>query len=633
MAIADELIAILGFDLKGEDQARKYNSILTGLAASAGAVSGMIVKMGIAAQGVAVTGMGFLARSVINTNAQFETYAATLETIEGSSEKARASLDWIAKFAKDTPYEMAEITEAFVKLKAYGIDPIADDALRVLGDTGAAMGKSLDQAVEAFADAATGEFERLKEFGIRAASEGDNVTFRWTKNGQDMTRTVKKSSAEIRAFLLETMGDRFTGAMDKQSKTWNGLMSKLGDTWQDFQKRIGERGFFESTKTKLEGLFGVLDRLDADGTLDRWAQTISDNLTWASDIAWRVLTRIAENARYLAESWDALKGPVMTVAGVLGVLFARAFPVVTVMTALAFAVDDLFAYLQGGESIIGDFIDWIKELTGVSDTVAEALAGLGGVVSAALAAAFFFAPIAFTKMFGTVMVAGLTSAFGLIITAMETGITAALFLLTNPVGWAILLAGAAAGLIWYFWDDLVAAWNDLAPRAKAMFTEMVDWFLAIDWLGTGAANMNAIWEGMKGIGASIKDWFSGLFALPSWLGGGEAAPSGGPLFTPSHSTLPTFGGGNPDQAADEIRRYLENINGNLSRVSPDRATDATITDSRQDNRQFPMTNNVTVNQTVTQPSDAPGQAAQATGAAVSGAIAGQRSQIEQEPAF
>ncbi|MDG4813775.1 hypothetical protein P8629_12270, partial [Hydrogenovibrio sp. 3SP14C1] len=85
-----------------------------------------------------------------------------LETIEGSQEKAKASLDWIAGFAKKTPYDLAQVTESFVKLKAYGIDPIADDALRILGDTGSAMGKSLDQAVEAFADAATGEFERLK---------------------------------------------------------------------------------------------------------------------------------------------------------------------------------------------------------------------------------------------------------------------------------------------------------------------------------------------------------------------------------------------------------------------------------------------------------------------------------------
>ena len=45
------------------------------------------------------------------------------------------------------------------------------------GDTASAMGKSLDDMVEAVADAATGEFERLKEFGIRASKNGDRVSF------------------------------------------------------------------------------------------------------------------------------------------------------------------------------------------------------------------------------------------------------------------------------------------------------------------------------------------------------------------------------------------------------------------------------------------------------------------------
>ncbi|MDG4869117.1 hypothetical protein P8631_14065, partial [Guyparkeria sp. 1SP6A2] len=94
---------------------------------------------------------------------------------------------------------------------------------------------SFQSGLIAFADAATGEFERLKEFGIKAKTQGDDVTFSWTKNGKEMTKTVKKSSNEIRAFLLETMGDRFAGAMDKQSRTWNGMMSNLGDVWSSFQ--------------------------------------------------------------------------------------------------------------------------------------------------------------------------------------------------------------------------------------------------------------------------------------------------------------------------------------------------------------------------------------------------------------
>ena len=49
----------------------------------------------------------------------------------------------------------------------------------LLPNTASAMGKIVEQFVEAVADASTGEFERLKEFGIKASSEGDRQPLRF----------------------------------------------------------------------------------------------------------------------------------------------------------------------------------------------------------------------------------------------------------------------------------------------------------------------------------------------------------------------------------------------------------------------------------------------------------------------
>lgn len=653
MAIADELIALLGFELTGEGAAKRYQSTLDGLTKR---VEGFAKTAGIAA-GIAttalVTGFTILGKSVLSTSAQFESYQATLETIEGSQEKAKASLDWIAGFAKKTPYDLAQVTESFVKLKAYGIDPIADDALRILGDTGSAMGKSLDQAVEAFADAATGEFERLKEFGIKAKTQGDDVTFSWTKNGKEMTKTVKKSSNEIRAFLLETMGDRFSGAMDKQSRTWNGMMSNLGDVWSSFQRKIGEKGFFENVSLRLKGLLDTLDQLDDNGTLDRWAENIGKTFSWVADTIWAIGTRIAENVAFLIKNWDKMKGTVQTLGIALGILVARLFPVWTALVLIGLAIDDFLAYLQGGESVIGDFIEWIKELTGVSDTVAQSLAGLGAVVASALGFAFLIAPLRTLTLFSSVLAKGIlvaiagarivlvgaiaalgpvmSAALAGLSSAVSAGISAALFLLTNPIGWGILLAGAAAGLIYYFWDDLVAAWNGIAGQAKALFAQMKQWFLEIDWTGTGVAIMTAVWNGMKSIGGAIKEWFAGLFTMSNWMG-----PTAG--FDPNNppaalSTRPdyqaNYGQGDPNA----LKTLADNATSYMDKMASGKAAETTLNDNRADNRQFPQTNNIEINQTVTTPAAAPGAAASATASAVQGAVAGQRAQIEQEPAF
>lgn len=364
--IVDELIAVLGYDLKGEADRRRFEAGLDRLRARMQGFAVAATRFGVIAAGAAATGFGVLGRAVVRTSAEFESYQATLETIEGSAEKARQSLDWIAEFAKTTPYDVAQVTQAFIKLKAYGIDPVADDALRTLGDTASAMGKPIMQAVEALADAQTGEFERLKEFGIRASQEGDSVTFRWTKNGEELTETVKKSATEIRQFLLETMGDRFTGAMDRQSRTWNGMMSNLGDTWTDFQRRIGEAGFFEVVSDQLRGLLNWLQRMDAEGSLQRWAERFSNALSAAAGFAGDMVQHIGQQLSTLRELFanERFREVAVGFGIAMAIAFAWARPAATALAALALAADDLISYLGGGESVIGDAIEWFERWAG-----------------------------------------------------------------------------------------------------------------------------------------------------------------------------------------------------------------------------------------------------------------------------
>lgn len=135
----------------------------------------LLKKMGGLAVGAAkwagaatVGAGGFAIFDLFKTAAQFEQYQIMLENMEGSAGAAKKSFDWVKSFAQTTPYELADVMESFVRLKAYGIDPM-DGSLRAMGDAAAGMSKPLMAAVEAVADAMQGENERLKEFGITAA--------------------------------------------------------------------------------------------------------------------------------------------------------------------------------------------------------------------------------------------------------------------------------------------------------------------------------------------------------------------------------------------------------------------------------------------------------------------------------
>ena len=168
--------------------------------------------------------------------ADYESMLVSLKTaFQGNEAEANKAFNTINKFAASTPYQLEEVMGGFIKLKNMGLDPSLD-ALTAYGNTASAMGKSLNDMVEAVADAATGEFERLKEFGIRASSEGDKVKFTF----QGVTTTVKKDAKQIELYLKNLGLTKFAGGIEAQSKTFKGQMSTMQDNVKAFAASIGK---------------------------------------------------------------------------------------------------------------------------------------------------------------------------------------------------------------------------------------------------------------------------------------------------------------------------------------------------------------------------------------------------------
>lgn len=643
MAVADELIAVLGYDLQGTGNLQKFNKSLDQTQSKITQFAAAVGKLGAVAAGALAAGFSYLGVTAVKSSAQFEGYLTSMETIEGSAEKAKASMDWIKDFAKKTPYELDGVTESFIKLKSYGIDPVANDTLRVLGDMASAMNKPLDQAVEAFADASTFEFERLKEFGIKAKQEGDNVTFAWTENNKEMSKTVKKTATDVRSFLLEVAGRRFGGAMDRQSKTFNGMMSNLKDSWEDFQRKIGEKGFFEVVKGQLSGWLDQIDRLEKSGKLDRWAQAISDALTKVANIFGTIAQRVAVNVEWLLDNFDKLKTPLTIFAGLLGALLVYAMPVASGLLALGLAIDDLFAYLQGGESYIGDFIGWLGQFDVVKSITAafSDLSSKIGELGAALSAAFTSGDWSNVgTMLGQAIIGGLKAAFAIGDWLTATGaewigtITNALLnanwsqiVVSIFRPWGTFLVG--------FWAEIT---DGLVKAFEATGGRLITW---IQGLGTqfvaamsnvGAQIGEALYNGLVSVGAKIQAWFAGL--LPDWArgwfgSGGGGTPGAGAPAAPTAAPAPS----SPALGNTPGAKVIENLRNNVVKSGDGKAAATVSNDNRQDNRQMPFTTNVTVNQTVQQPTNAASAVGAAVGAAAGNAVAQQRAQLATGPSF
>jgi hypothetical protein len=172
-----------------------------------------------------------------NTIVETERLRGSLLTVTGSADLASDAFSRLTEFAAETPFTLDQSVNAFIRLKSLGLDP-SERALASYGNTASAMGKDMMQMIEAVADASTFEFERLKEFGIRAQQQGDQVSLTF----QGVTTVVEKESAAIEEYLMRIGENQFASAMEDQMDRLPGLLSNLEDAVDGLYRKIGDDG-------------------------------------------------------------------------------------------------------------------------------------------------------------------------------------------------------------------------------------------------------------------------------------------------------------------------------------------------------------------------------------------------------
>ena len=285
-------VRAVGKSLSGLSEAAGLGQLQKALGGVAGGmkdVAGEATKL-LGTMSLVGGGLAFAFKTgFVDVAAKFERFETVLTTLEGSSTKAKQSMDWISEFAATTPYELDQVMEAFIKLKAYGIDPM-DGTLRQVGDAAAAMGKPLMQAVEALADAKSGEFTRLKELiGGTFKNEGGKIAYTFIdKNGMERTFAAANNDAKaLQKMVLKVFEEKgYSGSMDNLSKTWEGMVSNLSDAWTRFSNMIMQAGAFDWMKETLGGLLDTINEMAANGELQALAKEFGGKLTEGLKVAW-----------------------------------------------------------------------------------------------------------------------------------------------------------------------------------------------------------------------------------------------------------------------------------------------------------------------------------------------------------
>lgn len=266
-------------------------------------------KLGTAITGLAA-GLGF------KEAFDMEGYKVQLETATKDTEKASKLMVDAVKFANDTPFETGSVVEATAKMEVYGLS--SKRWLKDVADMAGATNKSIDQATEAMADGVMGEFERLKEFGIKkemlvaAANKkyGSQIVF--NNKGQILDQI------KLQDILQEEMQKRFSGGAEKLAKTSKGLWSTVtGITKTSLAKIVGmqsdgtikQASLYAKLKLEIQKVVDVLTKWSNDGTIEK----ISSRVTEAFSKVIAIIKSIFE----IVSKYRTFIEPLAVMAGVI----------------------------------------------------------------------------------------------------------------------------------------------------------------------------------------------------------------------------------------------------------------------------------------------------------------------------
>lgn len=243
------------------------------------------------------------------------------------------------------------------------------------------------------ADAVVGEFERMKEFGIKK----EQIIERATKLSSKAIVAGKKGEGAkrvaIEKALQQLMQEKFKGGAEAQAKTFKGMWSTIsGVTKSALAKIVGmnEDGtirtgsLYEKLKEKMQSVIEVLNTWMEDGTIEKIATQVTIAVEKMIVIFSNLINFIIKyreaikifaifiGIMYAVAKAVALYNAVMTIATIVTALLAS--PVLLVVAAIAAVVaiayklgilDDIFRIISKGVDI------FLSVLTAIPGAIKE----------------------------------------------------------------------------------------------------------------------------------------------------------------------------------------------------------------------------------------------------------------------
>jgi len=422
MAIVRELITILGFKvqeskiIRAEKAVKKYTKTAKMAARATKGLNSQLATFGRSLLGL-TTG-AFAVRGIVRELTEFERLSAILVTLTGSTEAAARQFRFIDEFARTTPFNIDQVTRAYQRLNAVGIQPTRR-MLDGLGKIAAAMGSDIERLVEGTVQLQSGLTRQLKNVlkaQIRLSERGRKARFEI--RGQVFE--IENTTENVLALLTRIGETEFQGGMARLMERLPGLFSNAVDAVKRFVRAMGKGGLTAALERLLRAFIGTTEETMEFGelvgrVLGAPINTLAAALEFVREHAdlFR-MALLALGAVIVRSGLTALVWALTAALGAMGLSITKAtlplWAIGAAFAAVILLVQDLWVFMMGGESAIGVWVESMSEAGGILGAFADGLIWLrdnGDVIIERVADAFgFLADIikdiasTFTSIFG-----------------------------------------------------------------------------------------------------------------------------------------------------------------------------------------------------------------------------------------
>lgn len=348
-------------------------------AESSGSRIGSAIKTAMATVAASI-GAAFATIGIagIKFNAEMEQALISFETLLGSAEKAQMMISDLQKFAANTPFEFPDLQKSAKLMLAMGFS--AEKVLpnlRAIGDAVAAVGGGADVL-----DGVTLALGQMLTKGKVSAEEMNQLAERGIPAWDLMAQKMGKSKAELMNMaeqgklmsdvalpaLIDAMGTKFAGAMDKQSKTFSGMMSTIKDNMNILMGEIMEP-VFNRIKELLPGVIDFVNQLSTTFQNAGWKGVFEQILP--KDVADTLVSYMNTVKDVFERNKDSINTALTSMKEIVGAVFEVVKTIL--MNFIEFAT---YAWKNWGDQFIGITKGTFQIIAGAVKGAADIIIGL-----------------------------------------------------------------------------------------------------------------------------------------------------------------------------------------------------------------------------------------------------------------